>query len=170
MADSFLLRYSIVTYGSLAIVICLVSSIIVCASSAIVAQMPPCAAASVERIMSKLFHEYSSLPVIVSSVCIFLVFANLNIYSKAINFIGGSAFSMYLFHNYLWDRERGGSLFCNLVKSIFYGHDGLSVILYIIGLILTFMVATLLFDRVRITAWECICAMLRKCTNSDQRR
>lgn len=85
LSDSLWLRCGITTYGSMAIVISLVSAIFVCASTAHMAQMPLYASAVVEKMLTKLFHEYSSFPVVASSVCIFLAFKNLRFYSKTVN-------------------------------------------------------------------------------------
>lgn len=89
-----------------------------------------------------LWPQYINPLVIASSISFFLIFANLKIQSKFINFLGSSAFTIYLFHTngFIWKH------FISIAHSIYIGFNGAECIAIMFLFIFLIVVISILLN------------------------
>lgn len=100
---------------------------------------------------------YSSPFVILSSLFFFLFFTKLSFHSKFVNWVAASCFAVYLVHNspYLFH-----SYYIGIIKHWFITESNISFLLYTTGIIATYFVFSIIFDKVRIMVWKYLCRFI----------
>lgn len=94
---------------------------------------------------------YSSPLVIVSSVCLFLSFAKMELsHSRVINYISASAFAAYLFH---YHEDILHRYYTEYISCWFATNDFLHFLLYTGSWILFIFVSAVCIDQLRIVIW-----------------
>lgn len=94
---------------------------------------------------------YSSPLVILSAVFFFLFFTKLSFYNSMVNWLAASCFAVYLVHNSPFVFH---AYYIDLIKQWFVTESRVYFILYSLGLIVVYFVFSILFDKVRIVAWD----------------
>lgn len=94
---------------------------------------------------------YSSPLVILASVFFFLFFTKLSFYSKILNWVAASCFAVYLVHNspYIFH-----SYYIDNIKHWYTTESNNIFMLYTSGLLTTFFILSILFDKIRIMLWN----------------
>ena len=98
--------------------------------------------------------EYSNPLVIVSSVCLFLSFARMELnYSKVINYISVSSFAAYLFH---FHEDILYRYYMKFINHWFETNDFLHFFIYTGFWIILIFVSAVCIDQIRIVIWALI--------------
>ena len=93
---------------------------------------------------------YSSMFVIAASVSLLLLFEKLHFQSKVINWLASSAFAIYLVHQ----APGMTKVYCNFFNEAYQSMNGWLFIPFAILATTLLGVVSILFDKVRIVAWE----------------
>lgn len=105
-----------------------------------------------------LFIDYTGINVMLASVALFLFFKHLKINSKAVNFVAGSAFAIYLLHMH--------PLLCptyrEVCRELYFGNSLWPYLGKITAFIAAIFAAALLIDQVRKLLWRLICRLISR--------
>ncbi len=93
---------------------------------------------------------YSSPIVVFCSICLFVCFMKIKIQSKFINWIGVSAFSVYLVHTHPYIIN----YFKQTAKSIWQTYSGIEYVFIIIVFVIGIFIGSIILDKVRIFIWK----------------
>ena len=96
--------------------------------------------------------SYASPIVIGASVSLLLMFSKFRFESKAINWLSASAFAIYLVHQAPGVRQ----LYYQLFNTAFNTLNGWLFIPFVLTVTLAIALASILFDKVRIVAWNAV--------------
>lgn len=102
--------------------------------------------------INRFCYVYNSPLVIAQSVTLFLLFAQMKIQSRIINYMAGSAFAVYLFHC----SGLVAPIYKNLASSIYQNYSGLAYWCFIAGFIVTVFAIAVLLDQPRRAIWSYI--------------
>jgi hypothetical protein len=105
---------------------------------------------------------YSSPLVILSSVFFFLFFTKLSFQSQFINWISVSCFAVYLVHTspYIFHIH-----YIDVIRCWYETESRISFFLNTSGLIIFFFAFSIIFDKVRVLAWNTFCISLNFVNN-----
>lgn len=95
---------------------------------------------------------YSSPFVILASLFFFLAFQKMNFYSKAINYIAYSSFSIYLIHMHPIIKP----IFIQLMRNAYDYLGGYRYVLFVVAFSICFGIFCVLVDKLRILLWNYI--------------
>lgn len=96
---------------------------------------------------------YSSPFVILSSIFFFLIFNRIKIYSKTINWLASSCFSIYLVHLHISAHQD----YISLMNWGYNNFRGFYYILFVIIFAMFFGILCISIDKLRIAVWKTIC-------------
>lgn len=100
---------------------------------------------------------YNNPFIILSAICLFLVFSKLSIQSSVINWLASSSFAIYLIH--------GNSLvlpyYEESVRWIWNKYPSIIGLVGILCFLLCVSLASILFDKIRILCWSFICSWMK---------
>lgn len=92
---------------------------------------------------------YTSPFIIMASVFLLLYFSKITFYSKTINWIAASCFSVYLFHFILWEKYMEPS-----ILSLSQNNTGISLLIKISINLIIFFSSAIIIDKIRIYIWN----------------
>lgn len=105
-----------------------------------------------------LVYSYINPLVIIGALYFLLYFSKSEIKTnKLINWIAASSFAVYLVHSQIDIRE----FFTRHVQTIYFSNNGIQAIILIFAYLLFVYVLSVLFDQIRIIAWNFICKICK---------
>lgn len=102
---------------------------------------------------SYIFTKYSSPLIIGAALFLLLAFSKFSFNNKFINWIASSCFAVYLFHFIIFPQYMSP-----WIRSIAVQHDGIDMVCLILLLLVTFYIAAIGIDKIRIIIWKSIFA------------
>lgn len=105
---------------------------------------------AIDRCIS-IFTSYASPFVLVASMAVSVAFARLHFQSRIVNWLGASAFSVYLIHA---NPHVMNAYFFHPIRTIYHAHSPLVASLLITAFLLGVYLACVLLDQLRRFAWQ----------------
>ena len=96
-----------------------------------------------------MFWTYTSPLVIAGALYLLLFFNRFAFQNTGINWIAASCFAVYLFHFFIWEYFMKPH-----IQQLAITYNGISCLLAITGLLLTFFTAAILIDKIRLYIWN----------------
>lgn len=100
---------------------------------------------------------YSNPIVIISSLLLFLYFAQLKLNNRFINWLGASSFAVYLLHC----NPNVYELYLNSVKTVVESHNNSGYIIAL-GIIVGWFLVAVLVDQLRVFIWNCVTRKIKR--------
>lgn len=109
-----------------------------------------CSNMGVKEYILSLQGAYNGLFVLFGAFCFFMIFRNLNIRSRVINYIAASSFAVYLFHMHPLMR----TVYSSICKYLFANYNTISYLCLISCFIIFVFVTAVLIDLIRRWLWK----------------
>lgn len=113
----------------------------------VIPQCPPTIGHIAFKMSGKFFSGYTSLHVLVSTVCVFLAFRKMRFSSVFVNWVAASSFAVFCSHT-------GVPLFARAIKNIAHDTHGAKELLFLAALIFCWWIGTVLVDQIRKLFWR----------------